>query len=191
MELPVPGKHNCGSDNHAPTSSGSNTLAYEMLYLIEDERENIFCRFMSKLQHTPHGCWQWHGAKSEKGYGSFSFMGRALPAHRVAYVLWKGRVLAGLQVDHICNNRACVNPAHLQLVTDHQNKILGKIRRLRATHCPNGHELSEDNLVSWRLKSSGFRGCLTCQRETDRERQSLRRERVKARKCAAKVEAAT
>lgn len=184
MEHPVPGKHNCGTANHAPTSSGGNALAYEMLYLISDDREKIIRRFMSYVSHTPFGCWEWRGARNAKGYGAFKFNRTTLPAHRAAHILWKSRVPNGLQVDHVCNNRSCVNPEHLQLVTQYQNKILGKIRRARATHCANGHELSEENLVLWMLKASGFRGCLTCRRKSDRERQSLRRQRVKARNSA-------
>ena len=182
MERSVPEKHNPCDANHAPTSTSARATAYEMLCLIEDDKEKVVRRFMSFVSCTPFGCWEWQGARDAKGYGVFSFMSHPLRSHRASYLLWKGRVSRGFEIDHICNNRACVNPDHLQVVTPYQNKVLGKIRRARATHCPQGHELSEENLVSWRLKADGFRSCLLCQRKRDRERQSLQRQRNKARK---------
>lgn len=67
------------------------------------------------------GCWEWHGAKTTSGYGHFYFDGKNRQAHRVSYIWANGPIPEGMQIDHICHNRACVNPAHLRPVTAKQN----------------------------------------------------------------------
>jgi hypothetical protein len=74
------------------------------------------------------GCWNWDGARSSKGYGR-TFFGsridgsrRALSTHRVAYEAWIGPIPDGLQLDHLCENKACCNPWHLEPVTNAENK---------------------------------------------------------------------
>lgn len=76
-------------------------------------------RFWSKVDKTGE-CWLWQGAKSS-GYGKFSFKGSPLLAHRIAYEFAVGEIAEGLQVDHACRQRDCVNPQHLRLVTHKQN----------------------------------------------------------------------
>jgi hypothetical protein len=79
-------------------------------------------RFWMKVQKGP-GCWQWTGAKNGDGYGSFAegSKGKHHPAHRFSYELTVGPIPDGMQIDHRCRNRSCVNPSHLRPVTHKQN----------------------------------------------------------------------
>ncbi len=80
--------------------------------------------------HRTDTCWLWVGAKFQKGYGRYgraSKRGTAL-AHRVAYERWVGPIPSGLTIDHLCNNKACVNPAHLEPVTLRENRRRAALR---------------------------------------------------------------
>lgn len=69
----------------------------------------------------PDGCWLWTGGRKARGYGSFTVGKRAFNAHRWAYETWVGPIPEGLEIDHICANPPCVNPAHLEPVTHEEN----------------------------------------------------------------------
>src|SRR3977135_3690762 len=88
------------------------------------------------------GCWPWLGSTTGSGYGQIRYGGHLL-AHRIAYVLRKGDIPTGLQLDHLCRNRSCVNPAHLEPVTGRENPLRGgsptAVNAFK-THCPQGHE---------------------------------------------------
>lgn len=81
-------------------------------------------RFFSKVEKQHHGCWVWKAAKSEKGYGYFGFKGKVYKAHRVSWFLKHG-VFPSLQLDHLCRNTSCVNPDHLEEVSNRENQIRG------------------------------------------------------------------
>lgn len=79
-------------------------------------------RFWSKVAlGGPNECWRWTASMRGKGYGSFRFNRRMQGAHRVAYELVHGSIPPGMEIDHLCFNKGCVNPAHLRAVTDKQN----------------------------------------------------------------------
>lgn len=97
-------------------------------------------RFWSKVQKTD-GCWLWT-AGTEDGYGRYGLNQTSVLAHRLAYMELVGPVPAGLQLDHLCRVRACVNPAHLEPVTLRENVRRGMGPagvNAAKTHCPNGH----------------------------------------------------
>jgi hypothetical protein len=110
------------------------------------EEERI-AKFWRKVQKT-EGCWLWTKNRCKQGYGQVFWAGRQAKAHRVAYELTKGPVPAGLELDHLCRNRACVRPDHLDPVTHRVNVLRGEgvaARRARRTHCPQGHPYDEKN----------------------------------------------
>lgn len=120
-------------------------------------------RFMAKVEKTD-GCWLWTGGKSSAGYGTFN-MGddRYDYAHRISYRLHVGPIPQGLVLDHLCSNPACVNPAHLEAVTQRENTRRGFLR-LRPT-CPRGH-------VHDAQTKDGHRKCRQCVRERYHERKA-------------------
>ncbi len=83
-------------------------------------------RFMSKVKKT-NNCWEWTGFKNPDGYGKFFYNKKQRLAHRVSYELFKEDIPKGLQIDHLCRNRACVNYNHMEIVTNHENVLRGNV----------------------------------------------------------------
>lgn len=117
------------------------------------------------------GCWNWLLCLDRGGYGVASFQGRYARAHRLIYELHKGPIPEGLVIDHLCRNRRCVNPDHLEPVTQRENLLRGdtfQARNAAKTHCIHGHPLSGENLYVH--PGRGVRDCRTCRRESTRRR---------------------
>lgn len=139
-------------------------------------------RFWSKVD--PHGpipirrpdlgpCWLWTRGTSD-GYGHIKVGGRMVKSHRLAYEAAKGLILNGLDIDHLCRVRHCVNPTHLEAVTRRTNILRGMGRaaeRARQTHCKRGHEFTPENTRLWRSS----RICRTCRADEVRNRRLRQR----------------
>ncbi len=122
------------------------------------------------------GCVLWIGNVSHGGYGQVNINKRQTYAHRAAYECRYGPIPEGLQLDHLCRTRCCINPAHLEPVTPKENSV----RRTRLiTQCAKGHEYSREN-TRLRTRTDGrlFRSCLQCARAND-EKQRRRLKRIK------------
>ena len=139
----------------------------------------IESRFWSKVK-TPLGigeCWEWLGIKDAHGYGKFNIHNQMKMAHRVSYEMMLGTIPDGMELDHLCRNRGCVNPHHVEPVTHAENVLRGdspQAINTRKTHCPKGHPLEGSNLEQYAVKI-GLRRCRTCKREHDRRyRNSLK-----------------
>lgn len=122
-------------------------------------------RFWAKVrEHETSGCWIWIAALNPSGYGQYHHDGRCRTAYRVAYEAIIGGVPAGLELDHTCRQRSCVNPSHLEAVTHAVNMERSlPFRRPPPTHCPNGHEFAPGTTYTERRQNGrSARRCRTC-----------------------------
>lgn len=116
-----------------------------------------------------HECWPWVGGRTKDGYGHFCPNGPKEYVHRFSYELHVGPIPSGKQIDHLCRNRRCVNPAHLEAVTKRVNWERGEAssaRNRRKTHCIYGHAFTPDNTYR---DAQGNRSCRICGRRANRE----------------------
>lgn len=131
----------------------------------------------TRIDRTQNDCWVWTGNKTRlvNGYGRVRVRMRQILAHRYFYELWCGPVQEGYELDHLCRNRLCVNPLHLEPVTKQVNvrrglSIAGD--NFRKATCVNGHPLTDDNLLQ---RKDSYRACKECKRlDSLRSRAALR-----------------
>lgn len=133
-------------------------------------RSEVWDRLLRNVEVMPNGCWHWLRYRSPDGYGVISVKRIMTAAHQVALAISIGGVWEPpLQVDHLCRNRICCNPDHLDLVTPQQNTLRGRgpqvtaERRRAITHCPKGHAYDESN--TYYRPPFGHRTCRACRRE--------------------------
>jgi hypothetical protein len=182
-ERPRPGK-----GDHAPMQT--QPISRSNRVPVED-------RLWSRVEEASNGCWIWTGTKGPGGYGTIGYQGRSYRVHRLAYELVVGKIPDGYQLDHICHSndldcpggkgclhRACVNPAHLEPVTQRENNLRGRgptAVHARKTHCVHGHPFSGRNL--W-VPRPGKRVCRACEAARSRAFQRREREKAKEKKAA-------
>jgi hypothetical protein len=125
-------------------------------------------RFLAKYEvDTETGCWNWTAGKNSWGYGTFWLNGRNERAHRFSYEALIGTIPGGLHIDHLCRNRKCVNPAHMEPVTLQENTRRGESgwKQAAKSHCPKGHPYAGSNLYLHVQPSGPRRHCRTCRNE--------------------------
>lgn len=122
----------------------------------------------SAIQFRGVPCWVWTGSISQVGYGNFRWEQQSTYTHRIMYAWVNGPIPCGmksLRIDHLCRNRACCNPVHLDLVPARINSLRGATAT--KTHCKHGHPLSGSNLIYRMDDRTGYpiRQCLICYKE--------------------------
>lgn len=133
-------------------------------------------KFWAKVLPVDDGCWLWTGA-TLRGYGTYMRAGGAYIAHRYAYEDRVGPIPTGLDLDHLCRCRTCVNPDHLEPVTRGENLRRGYAARGLKTHCAQGHPFDEVNTFQ---RSDGGRGCRACRNKASRDKKREYRAAAKA-----------
>lgn len=146
---------------------------------VRDPLERLLERIVVDLS----GCWVWQGSIAPNGYGRMGIgqrsrgTKRTVYTHRLSYELYVGPIPAGRELDHLCRNRACCNPGHLEPVTRRENTLRGDAPALLAqingakTHCIHGHPFDEANTT---LRHGGGRRCRACSRERHRRKDHQR-----------------
>ena len=115
---------------------------------------------MDKLNY----CWNWINAKDKEGYGQLTLLGKSIKAHRLSYEVFIGKIPKGLVIDHLCHNTSCINPIHLEAVTQKENIRRGNTGKInnhqtKKRFCPNGHEYNKENTYNYK---GNHRLCRKC-----------------------------
>ncbi|MFF7837586.1 HNH endonuclease signature motif containing protein [Streptomyces ossamyceticus] len=137
-------------------------------------------RFWTKVKVDEVGCWLWIAALNRNGYGRFMDSNKITrAAHRVAYEALIAAIPEGLQLDHLCRVRHCVNPMHTEPVTQTENLRRGETitaKAAAAMRCPKDHPYSGDNLY---VNPKGHRSCRQCTRDRNARRRVEQSETIR------------
>jgi hypothetical protein len=129
-------------------------------------------RFESKYAVDDNDCWIWKAGLKPNGYAQFWDTEKVGYGHRWSYTYFKGEIPNGLQIDHLCRVRSCVNPDHLEAVTMQENVARGELGSYLDTqktksHCDNGHEYTPEN--SYQRTDISGRRCRECKNDNNRQ----------------------
>lgn len=143
--------------NATPKPMYSNSGKYERAAELPD----ALIRLIRRVRYDGQ-CWVWCGATKTNGYGVITADKATMYAHRLAYWVAKGPIPTGLVVDHLCRNRSCINPMHLEAVSSLENTHRGHGNAVR-TACPQGHAYDAGNTRTW-TDGNGYtrRYCIAC-----------------------------
>lgn len=137
-------------------------------------------RILKGTTINENGCWSYQGSHNNKGggYCQFSINNKSIYTHRFMFEYYYGELDSSLVIDHLCKNSRCVNPNHLEQVTQKQNCNRGLVgsNMSTKTHCPQGHEYTEENTYSYKSKQGLFsRHCRICNLDHQREYEKRKR----------------
>lgn len=139
---------------------------------------NTYDSFLRKIEITDT-CWLWAGSVHDNGYGYFKYKGKMRSAHRLSYTFHVGPIQAPLQIDHLCRNKLCVNPFHLETVTAKENTKRNpnhiSVKKIFKLVCINGHRLDLAENIGYLNKSKNKKRCKTCHRNRERIRSQKKR----------------
>ena len=127
-------------------------------------------RLLSKIYPNGDSCWEWRGTVDTQGYGRFTIRSDQYRAHRVVYSHLNGDIPQGTVTDHLCRNRRCVNPEHVEHTSVAVNTMRGEspqARNARKSCCPQGHEYARRSFL-YKGERVKYRYCPTCQRSSSR-----------------------
>lgn len=134
-------------------------------------------KFMRRVvRHGEPACWDWNGCHNSRGYGITYRNGKQVLAHRAVYEMERGPIPHGLTIDHLCRNKGCVNPAHMEPVTQAENNRRGKAA---ITHCPSGHAYTPKNFGRKGINKTRF--CRACKQARDRAAYAANAEKMRRR----------
>lgn len=142
------------------------------------DRGSPVARILARVKVSDGGCWECGYAKDTSGYPQVSVASKMLLTHRVVFEAVKGPIAPSLQIDHLCRNRICCNPDHLEAVTSRENTMRGDTipaRNAAATACPHGHPRTPENTFPSDSKPGRQKRCRTCHNIRNRARKQRQR----------------
>lgn len=145
--------------------------------MTDDEKYQLIKRFEKNFKVLENGCWQWTLKLNEKGYSSFPINKLFCSGHRASMFIYKNVPFRGIKevADHLCRNRGCVNPDHIEMVTHRTNTMRGiglSSMNDKKEICIRGHDLVAPNL---RIHKMGFRECRACEKIRWAERWKIKK----------------
>lgn len=148
------------------------------------DKNKVVAKFNAKVIRRD-GCWGWNGSLSKTGYARIHLSKNnktfSVLAHRVSYEMSVGPIAEGLTIDHLCRNRSCTNPDHLEVVSQGENTRRGMSpAMILATRecCNHGHEFTPENTKWKKDGEKRYRSCLACDRERQRKFYHRNKERI-------------
>lgn len=138
-------------------------VSYKNLQQENNQKDKTNRRFLSKIIFKENDCWGWKDYIDTNGYSQFSIDKLPIKAHRYSYELFRGEIPEGMYIDHLCRNRSCVNPEHMEIVTNVENVLRGEgvgAKNARMEYCKRGHKLIPENVYF--NKKQNQRQCKLC-----------------------------
>ena len=142
---------------------------------MNQNQASVLRDYKDRIQVRDGSCWQWVGGCNEDGYGVLRLHNKGHMAHRFVYEKLVATVPKSLVMDHLCRNRACVNPEHMEPVTQRTNLLRGEgfaAKRAAQTHCIHGHEFIPENTY---VRKGRLRQCKECAKRIERARAAKKR----------------
>lgn len=146
----------------------------DLMGLGEEDLERLRTLILMKGKPTDGGCILGWSIRCKAGYTSICLNNKVASGHRASYRAFKGRLISGMEIDHLCKNTSCINPDHLDqvlpIVNKHRSNCATTINLLK-THCCKGHEFNSTNT---RIRNSKWRACRLCEKIRKKNRRAVR-----------------